>query len=73
MSKVITRVMANRLKEFLGEIISDTQSAFILGRLISDFIMILYEIIHYLKRKWRGKEGSMALNLDMRKAYDRME
>lgn len=35
--------------------------------------MISYEIIHYLNRKKRGKEGHMALKLDMSKAFDRVE
>lgn len=71
--KVITKVLANRLKEVLHTIISDTQSAFIPGRLISDNVMISYEVMHYLKRKRFGKEGFMAIKLDMSKAYDRIE
>lgn len=71
--KVITKVIANRLKELLGRVVSDTQSAFVPGRLISDNIMISYEVMHYLKRKTRGKEGYMAIKLDMSKAYDRIE
>lgn len=47
--KIITKVLANRMKELLGDVVSDTQSAFIPGRLISDNIMISYEIMHYLK------------------------
>ena len=71
--KVITRVMANRLKEVLDSVISDTQSAFISGQLISDNIMVSYEVMHYLKCKRVGNDGYMALTLDMSKAYDRIE
>lgn len=71
--KIITKVAANRLKQVLEVVISDTQSAFIPGRLISDNIMIAFEIMHYLKQKKFGKEGFMALKLDMSKAYDRIE
>uniref|UniRef100_A0A803PEE1 Reverse transcriptase domain-containing protein n=1 Tax=Cannabis sativa TaxID=3483 RepID=A0A803PEE1_CANSA len=71
--KVITKVMANRMKPFMDEIVADTQSAFISGRLISDNIMVSFEVLHYLKQKRKGKEGYMALKLDMSKAYDRIE
>lgn len=71
--KVITKVMANRLKEVLNVVVSDTQSAFIPGRLISDNIMVSYEVMHYLKRKNVEKDGFMALKLEMSKAYDRVE
>lgn len=71
--KIISKVLANRLKQVLDGIISDTQSAFITGRLITDNIMVAYEVMHYLKRKTRGKEGWMAMKIDMSKAYDRVE
>lgn len=64
--------MANRMKGFLKDIISESQSAIIPGRLISDNILISYEVMHYLKRKKRGKDGFMALKLDMIKPYDRI-
>lgn len=71
--KIITKVMANRMKELLKNIISENQSAFVPSRLISDNILLSYEVMHYLKRKKRGKEGFMTLKLDMTKAYDRIE
>uniref|UniRef100_A0A803PV21 Reverse transcriptase n=1 Tax=Cannabis sativa TaxID=3483 RepID=A0A803PV21_CANSA len=71
--KVISKVLANRIKGILPSVISENQSAFLEGRLISDNIMISFEIMHYLKRKRMGKEGYMALKLDLSKAYDRVE
>ncbi|KAL8108734.1 hypothetical protein AgCh_024995 [Apium graveolens] len=50
-----------------------TQSAFFPGRFISDNVMISFEVMHYLKRKKFGKDGFMALKLDMSKAYDIIE
>ncbi|KAL8092159.1 hypothetical protein AgCh_034453, partial [Apium graveolens] len=71
--KIITKVMANRMKGLLDHVVTETQSAFIPNRLISDNVMISYEIMHYLKGKRTGKDGYMALKLDMSKAYDRIE
>ena len=66
-------MLANRLKLVLGSIISESQSAFIPGRSITDNVMISAEVMHYLKRKRQGREGAAALKIDMSKAYDRIE
>ncbi|KAH1092317.1 hypothetical protein J1N35_019574 [Gossypium stocksii] len=42
------------------------------GRLISNNVLVAYELMHTLKRKRTGKEGSFALKLDMSKAYDQV-
>ncbi|XP_074372971.1 uncharacterized protein LOC141713440 [Apium graveolens] len=67
LAKIITKVIANRMKGMLDGVVTENQSAFILGRLITHNIMISFEIMHYLKRKRRGKEDCMALKLDMSK------
>jgi hypothetical protein len=71
--KLILKVLANRLKMLLPFIISQEQSAFILGRLITDNIMVAFETLHTMDTRLQGKEGFMTLKLDMSKAYDQLE
>ena len=71
--KIISKVIANRLKPLLNSIISETQSAFTAGRLITDNILISFELLHHMKTSCLRKKGFMALKLDMSKAYDQVE
>ena len=71
--KVMVKAIANRLKRILSLVISESQNAFVAGRLITDNVMVAFEIGHYLKRKTQGKTGFAALKIDMSKAYDRIE
>ncbi|XP_075654704.1 uncharacterized protein LOC142624852 [Castanea sativa] len=71
--KIVSKVLANRLKKILGTIISDCQSAFVSNKLITDNILISFETLHYMKTKRWGNTTHMALKLDMSKAYDRVE
>ena len=66
-------MLANRIKVVLSSIISENQSAFVLGRAITDNILISAEIMHYLKRKRGGKTWIAALKIDMSKVYDMIE
>ena len=42
-------------------------------RLITDNILVVFETMHYLNQKKTGKNGEMALKLDISKAFDRVE
>lgn len=71
--KVVAKVLANRLKVILPTLISSTQSAFVLERLIYDNIMITYEMMHHFNLKRKGKTELMSLKSDMNKAYNQIE
>lgn len=71
--KVITKSIANCLKEFLPDIVSEEQSTLVKGCLITDNALIAMDCFHWIKNKKKGKKGVMALKLDMYKAYDRLE
>ena len=66
-------MLANRLKEVSPAIISPYQSAFILGRLITDNILAAYKTLHTMHSRMYSKSGFMVVKLDMSKAYDRVK
>jgi len=71
--KLVSKVITNRLKDILHEVVHENQSAFVPGRLITNNILIAFEHFQFMRKKNKGKRGFMALKLDMSKAYDRIE
>lgn len=73
MYKIVSKVFTNRLKYILPELVSENQTAFIPGRLITDNVIIAYEIAYHMRQKWTGVDSVAALKIDISKAYDKVE
>lgn len=70
--KVVLKTLANILKQILLEVVEEAQSAYVPRRLITDNIIVAYEIMHYMGRKRDGLYGLGALKLDISKAYNKI-
>lgn len=55
--KMISKIVVARLRPFMGDLISQNQSAFVRGRLIQDNLIIAQEAFHAFKNKTRGGKG----------------
>lgn len=70
--KIVTKIIVARLRNHLDQLISPLQTAFIPGRKGVDNAIIVQELIHSISRS-KGKEGFMAIKIDLEKAYDKLE
>lgn len=66
-NKVISKVLAERLKAVLNTVISNTQTAFIKGRSILDGPLMVNELITWAKRI---KKKMLLFKVDFAKAFD---
>jgi hypothetical protein len=69
--KCITKILANRFRNCLGDLISSNQTAFVKGRVISENILLAQELVKgYHKNKGKAR---CAIKVDLKKAYDSVE
>ncbi|KAG7585341.1 Reverse transcriptase domain [Arabidopsis thaliana x Arabidopsis arenosa] len=66
--KVISKLLAFRLKSILPSVVSHSQSAFMPGRLLSENVLLASEIVQGYNR--RNIEPRAMLKIDLRKAFD---
>ncbi|GLT51155.1 hypothetical protein SLA2020_245850 [Shorea laevis] len=65
--KLLAKVLANRLKSVISEVVSDTQSAFVGGRQLVDSVLVLNEVVDEIKKR---KQPAFVFKADFEKAYD---
>lgn len=66
--KKFTKVLGNRLKEVIPNIVHQSQAYSIPGRDISDTILSIKEVISHM-----SQTGGIYLGVDFEKAFDRVE
>lgn len=71
--KIITKIIANRIKQILPNIVHENQSAFLSGRLITNNSLLVFKTLHYLKKPRKKNNGFVGIKLDIAKAYDSLE
>lgn len=70
--KLISKIIATRMKPFISLLISPSQCAFIPGREISENVILFKEVLHSFKQK-KYKNREFCLKIDLSKAFDRMD
>ncbi|XP_022019374.1 uncharacterized protein LOC110944750 [Helianthus annuus] len=69
--KCISKIIADRLKNYLNQVVSINQSAFVPGRKISDNILLTQELMHNYHRNIGPPR--CAFKVDIQKAYDTVD
>ena len=72
-SKIVSKVLANRLKVILPNVISNAQSAFVPSRQVTDNTTVTFKVLHRMRNKRKGKKWQMAIKLEISKGYDRVK
>jgi len=70
MYKVLAKILANRLQVVIGSVVSDSQSAFVMGKQILDGILVAYEAVDEARRQHKD---TLLFKVDFKKAYDSID
>lgn len=70
--KIISKLVVNHIKPFLNDYISPCQSSYVPGCSIIDNIILVKEIAHSIAKS-RTKTKTMAIKIDLSKAYDSLQ
>ena len=68
--KIVSKALSGRLREVMPEIVSEDQTCGVMGRVISDNLNLLRDVLDHLDVTG---EGGVLLSLDQEKAFDRVD
>ncbi|GKV23692.1 hypothetical protein SLEP1_g33394 [Rubroshorea leprosula] len=70
--KVLSKIIVNRLRPHLQELVGPWQSSFVASRSTVDNIILTQEAVHSMNRL-KGRKGAMMLKIDLHKAFDSVD
>jgi len=68
--KILAKILANRLRQVIGSVVSDAQSAFVKDRQIFDGILIANEVVDEARK---SKKDLLLFKVDFEKLYDSID
>jgi hypothetical protein len=68
--KILAKILANRLREVIGSVISESQTTFVKDRQILDGILIANEVVDEARK---SKKELLLFKVDFEKAYDSVD
>ncbi|EOY02885.1 Uncharacterized protein TCM_017287 [Theobroma cacao] len=65
--KIMAKILVNRIKGVIGDVVGNNQFAFVKGRQLIDTVLVANELIDLIKKE---KTEGLILKVDFEKAYD---
>ena len=69
--KCITRILATKLKKFMPLLVSPSQSAFVMGRSITDNVLLAQELVRGYNRT--SLSPRCCIKIDLQKVFDTLD